>query len=320
MKWSLLALLIGYVMDLIIGDPHWLMHPVIIMGMESSILEKLFRKIFPKTVFGERTAGLLILVVMSVQAFCIPAVILWICHNISPYFRLLIESIMCWQCLATKSLKDESMKVFYALKKGDVENARYAVSMIVGRDTKSLDDAAITRAAVETVAENTSDGVVAPMLYLAIGGGPLGFLYKAVNTMDSMLGYVEPPYKNIGMFPAKADDAANFIPSRLSALFMLIAGAILKMNVKNGWKIFLRDRFNHKSPNSAQTESVMAGLLGVRLAGDAYYHGVLHKKKYIGDELRKIEYDDIPRACRLLYATSLLSLLVFAFVKCFIVI
>ena len=320
MKWSMCALLIGYLADLIIGDPHGLIHPVMIMGKEISFFEKFFRKIFPKTVFGERSAGLLILTVMSVQTFGISAFILWICHSISPYLRLFVESIMCWQCLATKSLKNESMKVFFALNAGDTAKARNAVSMIVGRDTKELDDLAITRAAVETVAENTSDGVIAPMLYLVIGGGPLGLLYKAINTMDSMLGYVEPPYKNIGMFPAKADDIANFIPSRLSAVLMLISGAILKMNIKNGWKIFLRDRYNHKSPNSAQTESVMAGLLEVRLAGDAYYHGVLHRKKYIGDDLKEIEYDDIPRACRLLYVTSVLSLLILVSAKYLIVI
>jgi|GEM_PF-36061 len=190
-----------------------------------------------------------------------------------------------------------------------VESARRAVSMIVGRDTAALDDAGVTRAAVETVAENTSDGVVAPLLYLAIGGAPRGFFYKAVNTMDSMLGYVEPPYKDIGLVPAKADDIANYLPARISALLMLAAGGLLRMDVKNGWKIFRRDRYKHASPNSAQTESVCAGLLDVRLAGDAWYHGVLHKKEYIGDALRQIEHEDIPRACRLMYGTTLLALL-----------
>ena len=317
--WSLFALFIGFLLDLIIGDPHGIVHPVILIGKEISFFEKFFRCILPKTPGGEKVAGVFLWIVIAVLALCVPASLLWICHKTNPYLRLFIESIMCWQCLATKSLKDESMKVFYELKNGDVEKARYAVSMIVGRDTKELDEAAITRATVETVAENTSDGVIAPMLYLAIGGGPLGFLYKAINTMDSMLGYVDEPYKNIGLIPAKADDVANFIPSRISALFMLLSGKLLKMNVKNGLKVFLRDRFNHKSPNSAQTESVVAGLLGLRLAGDAYYHGILHKKKYIGDELRKIEYDDIPRVCRLLYVTSFLSLIIFSAVKCFIV-
>ena len=204
------------------------------------------------------------------------------------------------------------MKVYDALKTGDIEKSRYAVSMIVGRDTENLDDKAVARAAVETVAENTSDGIVAPLLFLAIGGAPLGFFYKAVNTMDSMLGYVEIPYKNIGLVPAKMDDVMNFIPARLSALVMLAAGWLLKLDARNGWKIFKRDRFNHASPNSAQTESVCAGLLGLRLAGDAWYHGVLHKKMYIGDAMREIEYEDIPCACHLLYVTAVLSLILFS--------
>ena len=207
------------------------------------------------------------------------------------------------------------MKVHAALKTGNIEKSRYAVSMIVGRDTENLDDKAVARAAVETVAENTSDGIVAPLIFLAIGGAPLGFFYKAVNTMDSMLGYVEMPYKNIGLVPAKMDDVMNFIPSRLSALIMLLAGWLLKLNVKNGWKVFRRDRFNHASPNSAQTESICAGLLGLRLAGDAWYHGELHKKKFIGDALREIEYEDIQRACRLLYVTAVLSLILFCGLK-----
>ena len=222
---------------------------------------------------------------------------------------------MCWQILATKALKDEPMKVYTALESGDLEKSRHAVSMIVGRDTARLDDAGVTRAAVETVAENTSDGVVAPMLFLALGGAPLGFFYKAVNTMDSMLGYVEPPYKNIGLVPAQMDDAANFLPARLSALLMIAAGFLLGLDAKNGWRIFRRDRFNHASPNSAQTESVCAGLLGVRLAGDAWYHGVLHKKKYIGDASREITHRDILLACRLLYLTAFLTLLLCTLVK-----
>ena len=215
---------------------------------------------------------------------------------------------MCWQILAARSLETESMKVYDALVSGDLAASRQAVSMIVGRDTTRLDEAGVARAAVETVAENTSDGVIAPMLFLAIGGAPLGFFYKAVNTMDSMLGYVEPPYRHIGLIPAKLDDVVNFLPARLSALLMLAAGALLGMDVKRGWRIFRRDRYCHASPNSAQTESVCAGLLGLRLAGDAWYHGCLHKKPYIGDPLREITNGDIPAACRLMYMTALLSL------------
>ena len=310
--YSLLALVLGFGIDLIVGDPHSIPHPVIFIGKLISAMEKLARKIFPKTVKGENFAGGVLWFVVVAVSTAVPALLLWLCYGISVWLGLAIESVMCWQILATKSLKDESMKVYNALKTGDIEKSRYAVSMIVGRDTENLDDKAVARAAVETVAENTSDGIVAPLIFLAIGGAPLGFFYKAVNTMDSMLGYVEMPYKNIGLVPAKMDDMMNFIPARLSALIMLAAGWLMKLNVKNGWIIFKRDRFNHASPNSAQTESVCAGLLGLRLAGDAWYHGVLHKKKYIGDAMREIDYEDIPRSCRLLYVTAVLSLILFS--------
>lgn len=309
MKLSFLALVIGFCIDLLIGDPHSIPHPVVGIGKLISALEKRLRRLFPKTDRGEIAAGGVLWVLVVVICTAIPAGILYLCHRLSPWLRLTVESIMCWQILATKSLKDESMNVYKALESGDLERSRHAVSMIVGRDTARLDDAGVTRAAVETVAENTSDGVVAPMLFLALGGAPLGFFYKAVNTMDSMLGYVEMPYKNIGLVPAKMDDLANYLPSRLSALLMLAAGFLLGVDAKNGWRIFRRDRFNHASPNSAQTESVCAGLLGVRLAGDAWYHGVLHRKKYIGDDTREIAHRDILLACRLLYLTAFLTLL-----------
>ena len=313
--YSLLAVVLGFGIDLIVGDPHSIPHPVIFIGKLISVMEKLVRKIFPKTIKGENFAGGVLWLVVVAISITVPALLLWLCYGIHVWLGLAIESIMCWQILATKSLKDESMKVYAALKTGNIEKSRYAVSMIVGRDTENLDDKAVARAAVETVAENTSDGIVAPLIFLAIGGAPLGFFYKAVNTMDSMLGYVEMPYMNIGLVPAKMDDVMNFIPSRLSALIMLFAGWLLKLNVKNGWKVFRRDRFNHASPNSAQTESVCAGLLGLRLAGDAWYHGELHKKKFIGDALREIEYEDIQRACKLLYVTAALSLILFCGLK-----
>ncbi len=313
--YSLLAVVLGFGIDLIVGDPHSIPHPVIFIGKLISAMEKLVRKIFPKTIKGENFAGGALWLVVVAVSTAIPALLIWLCYGLNTWLGLALESIMCWQILATKSLKDESMKVYDALKTGDIEKSRYAVSMIVGRDTANLDDKAVARAAVETVAENTSDGIVAPLIFLCLGGAPLGFFYKAVNTMDSMLGYVEMPYKNIGLVPAKMDDVMNFIPARLSALVMLAVGWLLKLDVKNGWRIFQRDRFNHASPNSAQTESVCAGLLGLRLAGDAWYHGELHKKKYIGDALREIEYEDIPRSCRLLYVTAILSLILFGGLK-----
>ncbi len=311
----LLALVLGFCIDLLFGDPHSIPHPVVLIGRLISAMEKLVRKIFPKTVRGENVAGGVLWLLVVLIPTAVSLGILYLGYKISPWLGLALESIMCWQILATKSLKVESMKVYTALKAGDPAEYRRAVSMIVGRDTAALDDKAVARAAVETVAENTSDGIIAPMLYLAIGGAPLGFFYKAVNTMDSMLGYVEMPYKNIGLVPAKMDDFFNFLPARLSALLMLLAGWLEGLDIRRGWRIWRRDRRNHASPNSAQTESVCAGLLGLRLAGDAYYHGVLHKKPYIGDPVREIEYEDIPRACRLLYGTAMVSLVLFCGIK-----
>ena len=315
MKWSLLALLIGFVIDFFVGDPHGFPHPIILIGKLIFTLEKGLRRLFPATPRGEQWAGGVLWCVTAGLAAAVPAGILFLCHLASPWLRLAVESLMCWQILAARALEKESMLVYKALESGDMAASRKAVSMIVGRDTASLDDAAVTRAAVETVAENTSDGVVAPLLFLAIGGAPLGFFYKAVNTMDSMLGYTEPPFKNIGLIPAKADDVVNFFPARLSALLMLAAGALLGLDVKNGWRIYRRDRRRHASPNSAQTEAMCAGLLGLRLAGDAWYHGVLHRKPFIGDPVREIRHDDIPRACRLMYLTAFLALLLCALVK-----
>ena len=285
---SLYAMLIGFGMDLLLGDPRGMPHPVIWIGRLISALEPYLRAIFPRTPEGERRAGGVLWLLTAAVSTALPALVLWVCASISPWLRLAAESVMCWQILAVKSLRTESMKVYAALETGDLEASRRAVSMIVGRDTARLDRDGVTRAAVETVAENTSDGVVAPLVFLALGGAPLGFFYKAVNTMDSMLGYVEPPYRDFGFFPAKLDDVMNFVPARLSAMLMLGAGGILGMDVRRGFRIFCRDRHNHASPNSAQTESVCAGLLGLRLAGDAWYHGVRHEKPTIGEDRKSV--------------------------------
>ena len=229
-------------------------------------------------------------------------------YSINLYAGVIAEAVMTWQILATKCLRVESMRVYDALRTDGVDAGRRAVSMIVGRDTSVLDAAGVTRAAVETIAENTSDGVIAPMLYTAIGGPVLGFVYKAVNTMDSMLGYKNDKYMYFGRFAARLDDVVNFIPARISAYLMIAAAFIggRQFDGKNAYRIFKRDRFNHASPNSAQTESVCAGALRVQLAGDAVYFGKLVKKKYIGDGLREIEYEDIKCANRLMYITAFL--------------
>lgn len=252
--------------------------------------------------------GMLLAFTVIIATFAISVIIIVAAYSINLYAGVIAEAVMTWQILATKCLRVESMRVYDALRTDGVDAGRRAVSMIVGRDTSVLDAAGVTRAAVETIAENTSDGVIAPMLYTAIGGPVLGFVYKAVNTMDSMLGYKNDKYMYFGRFAARLDDVVNFIPARISAYLMIAAAFIggRQFDGKNAYRIFKRDRFNHASPNSAQTESVCAGALRVQLAGDAVYFGKLVKKKYIGDGLREIEYEDIKRANRLMYITAFL--------------
>lgn len=315
MRYSIYACIIGFILDLILGDPHWLYHPIRLIGKLISKTEKLVRGCFPKTKAGERIGGVVLAIIVMVISTGIPLGILVICYKTNVYLGLIIESIFCYQLLATKSLKVESMKVYKALKDKDIEKARYAVSMIVGRDTKSLDAVGITKAAVETVAENTSDGSIAPLIAIIIGGAPLGFLYKSINTMDSMIGYKNDKYINLGRFAAKLDDVVNYIPARFSAYMMILSAYMLGMDGNNAYRIYKRDRYKHASPNSAHTESVCAGALRVRLAGDAYYFGKLHKKEYIGDALREIEIEDIKRANRLLYMCAFLSFVLLMGIK-----
>lgn len=292
-------MIIGLILDLIIGDPMNWPHIVRLYGKLISYLEeKLYR------LKNKKTAGailvILVLVIVSVVVFGIE----WICFFVHPVLWLLADGILCWQCLALKSLKDETLKVYVKLSENDLTGARYAVSMVVGRDTENLDEAGVTKACIETIAENTSDGIGAPLIYMGIGFGFLSCIYKAVNTMDSMIGYKNDKYIEFGRVAAKLDDVANFVPSRVTAFAMVIASFICKYDGKNAWKIFKRDRFKHASPNSAQTESVMAGALDLRLAGDAWYFGKLYKKEYIGDAVKEVEAEDILKAHRLMNVTA----------------
>lgn len=312
---SLAACVTGFLLDFVFGDPVWLYHPVRVIGNFISFGERKLRGIFGKTEKGELAAGTVLWFLTAGFSFVIPFLVLWGAQRLHPALRFLIESFWCCQILAARCLVRESGKVYDRLKEKDLPGARKAVSMIVGRDTENLTEEGVTKAAVETVAENTSDGVTAPLLFLILGGAPFGFLYKAVNTMDSMLGYKNEKYLYFGRFPAKMDDVFNFIPSRVTALFMIVAAFLTGMDGKNAWKIWRRDRRKHASPNSAQTESACAGALRVRLAGDAVYFGKLHKKEYLGDPLRPIEPEDIRRAGSLMYATAFLMLLVFGAVK-----
>ena len=295
-------------------------HPIRVIGNLISVLEKGLRKLLCSRILAseqkkknkrEVLAGGILWILTVSLSFLVPAVLLFAAGKVHPAVRFLLETFWCYQIFAARCLVGESRKVYQKLKEDDLPGARKAVSMIVGRDTENLTAEGVTKAAVETVAENTSDGVTAPLLFLLIGGAPLGFLYKAVNTMDSMLGYKNEKYLYFGRIPAKMDDVFNYIPARLTAWFMIVAAFLTGMDGKNAWKIYLRDKRKHASPNSAQSESVCAGALDVQLAGDAVYFGKIYKKDYIGDAIRKIEPEDILRAGKLMYMTTILMMVVF---------
>lgn len=314
---SLAACAAGFFLDFIFGDPEWLYHPVRLIGKGISFGERQLRKLCSSNKSGRElvAAGAVLWVCIAGISFLLSLGLLILAQKIHPVLRFVLETFWCYQIIAARCLCKESVKVYDRLKADDLPGARRAVSMIVGRDTENLSAEGVTKAAVETVAENTSDGVTAPLIYMLIGGAPLGFLYKAVNTMDSMLGYKNDKYLYFGRIPAKMDDVFNYIPSRVTALFMIVAAFFCGMDGKNAWRIYRRDRRKHASPNAAQTEAVCAGALRVRLAGDAVYFGKLYKKEFIGDNLRPIEPEDIKRTGRLMYVTAVLMLIVFGAVK-----
>ena len=310
--------ILSFLLDLLLGDPMWMPHPVVLMGKCITRLEKRLRRTLPDTEQGLLWGG-------RIMAFCLPVGTLlvsggaiWLLGKIHPVLSFLLGVFWGWQALAMRDLKKESKNVYRKLTEDTLENARLAVSRIVGRDTQSLSVEGVTKAAVETVAENFSDGVVAPMLYLLVGGAPLALCSKAVNTMDSMVGYKNEKYLYFGRAAAKLDDAANYLPSRLSALLLIAASFFCRENVKNAWKIWRRDRRNHASPNSAQTEAVMAGALMVQLAGPAWYFGQYYDKPTIGDSLRPVEPGDILRANRMLYWGGFLSLILLCGIRALI--
>ncbi len=308
MKWNLLALTLGFVLDRIFGDPRKLYHPVRAVGQLISFWEKGFRRVFPRSEGGELAAGVFFGLFVVLVSTAVPGFLLWLAFKAGPWCAFVLAVFWDYQLLAAKSLKVESMKVHAALEKGDLAGGRQAVSMIVGRDTENLTEEGVAKAAVETVAENTSDGVIAPLLCLALGGPVLGFFYKSVNTLDSMVGYKNEKYLYFGRFSAKMDDVLNWIPARVSGLLMVLASPLAGLSMRQAFRIYRRDRRKHASPNSAHTEAAAAGALGVQLAGDAWYFGKLCKKPSMGEPLRPVEYEDIKRVNYLMYRTSDLAL------------
>ena len=312
--------LIGMILDWIFGDPVWLYHPVRIIGKWIAFLEKILRKLAGDQEGNEKKlliAGGILWTLVILASAAVPMGILYLAEKFSPCAAFVLECFWCYQLLAARSLGKESKKVYKKLIQDDLPGARLAVSMIVGRDTENLTVEGVTKAAVETVAENTNDGVIAPLIYMLIGGPILGFVYKAVNTMDSMLGYKNEKYLYFGRVAAKMDDVAGFIPARISALLMILASCLLGMDGKNALWIWKRDQRKHASPNAAQTEAVCAGALQVQLAGDAWYFGKKHEKDTIGDPIRDIEPKDILRSEKLMIGTEVLTFLLFGGIRLF---
>ena len=302
------AIIIGFIIDFFVGDPHAIPHPVVAIGKLISFLDRKLR--IGDSDKRDILRGVWTVLVVSAVSIAVPSLILWVMWKIHPVAYLAVNSIMCAQIVAARELVRECSAVEKAIEKGDVEGARKAVSYVVGRDTEALDKEDICRAAVETIAENGSDGVIAPLFWMFLFGAVGGFFYKAVNTMDSMLGYKNEKYLYFGRAAAKTDDFVNFIPSRISALLMIVSCPLCHLDGKNALRIFRRDRFKHKSPNAAQTESVFAGALNVRLNGPAFYGGVLHEKEYLGDDTRPIAPADIRKSGLLMYTASFMMLII----------
>lgn len=300
--------IIAFVLDYMLGDPRWLYHPVRVIGHLISGMEGILRRPAKTARSYLLGSGAVLWVLVAGITTGFVGFVLYLAGRFDPRAAFVLEAFWCYQLLAAKSLKQESMKVYQQLKADDLPAARRAVAMIVGRDTDQLSAAGVAKATVETVAENTSDGVIAPLFYMLIGGAPLAFFYKAVNTMDSMLGYKNEKYRYFGRVAAKMDDFFNYIPARISAVLMVLAAYLSGLDGAAAWRIFVRDRNNHASLNSAQTEAVCAGALRIQLAGNAYYFGTLYEKPTIGDDLRPIEPEDITRAGRLMDVTAVLML------------
>lgn len=311
---TLAAITAGFILDFLFGDPHWLPHPICLIGNLIGFLEKRLRSIFAFSNTALLLSGGLMVIIVLLLTYSVPYIILYEAEKVSIWLAFVLETIMFYQIFATKSLRDESMKVYEALKNNDLADARLKLSWIVGRDTQILTAEEVTKGAVETVAENTSDGVIAPMFFMFIGGAPLAFLYKGINTMDSMVGYKNDKYLFFGRCAAKLDDLANFIPARISGIVMILAAYFLNLDSKRAWKTFLRDRYNHLSPNSAMTESVAAGALNIQLGGGHFYFGKWVPKDTIGDNLRAVVPEDIVSVNNLLYMSAVISLLIFALI------
>ncbi|MBQ1690878.1 MAG: cobalamin biosynthesis protein CobD [Firmicutes bacterium] len=303
-----LSTLTAFILDQIFGDPRNFPHPVVIIGKLISAMERFTRKVFPKTNKSELAAGAFTWLVVATVSFAVPFIALVLLAKVNVWAAFALNIFWSYQIFASKSLKEQSMLVYRYLEAEDLPNSRKYLSWIVGRDTSELDPEEITKAVVETVAENTSDGITAPMLYMMILGAPLGMLYKAINTMDSMLGYKNDRYMYFGRIPAKIDDVANFIPARITGLLMCLTAPLIGLDGRNAYRIYKRDRLKHLSPNSGHLEAACAGAMHIMLGGDSFYFGKLVEKASLGDPDREVRITDIPGSIKMMYASSLAML------------
>ncbi|WP_350342821.1 adenosylcobinamide-phosphate synthase CbiB [Proteinivorax tanatarense] len=303
------SLWIAFVLDIFIGDPYWFYHPVRIMGKYIVVFEQTTRK-FVTSKEGLKIAGIFLTISTILLTYIISIFIVRGSAAINFYFYIFINIVLLWTAIAPKSLMMESMKVYYALKDKNINQARLYLSYIVGRDTTQLTEEEIAKGAIETVAENLSDGVIAPILYAFIGGAPLALTYKGINTLDSMVGYNNDKYKFFGWASAKTDDIANYLPARLTGVLIFLASILLKRDAKNSWRIMVRDNSSHLSPNAGFPEAAAAGALGIKLGGPCYYGNNLVKKPSMGDSLKSIEVYDIKRMNVLMYTSTFLMLII----------
>ncbi|KOA19766.1 cobalamin biosynthesis protein CbiB [Clostridium homopropionicum DSM 5847] len=299
-----LDVIAAVIIDLILGDPYWLPHPIIFIGKLIKIIENKMRATAKNNKQLKYLGGIMVLIVVLI-CFLLPAIILYFTWSVKPLFHV-VNIMLLWTTIAAKSLKEESMKVYFALEKKDIALARKFTSYIVGRETQNLDEKQLIRATVETVAENTSDGVIAPLFYGFIGGAPLAMMYKGINTMDSMVGYLNELYTYFGFFSAKTDDVFNFIPARITGFFMCMTALFMKASCYNSLKIMIRDRNNHKSPNCAYPEAAVAAILKVQLGGNNIYFGEVVEKPTIGDKTRELQREDIVSSNKIMFLTEFL--------------
>lgn len=298
----------AYFLDLIIGDPYWLPHPVRIIGKVIEYLARVLRK-NNQNQRAEKIKGIFLTVITVGLSYYIIYFLIYIAGIISPGLKFAFSSFFIFTALSTKNLGEEAFSVYRALKENNLELARERVSRIVGRDTRDLDENGIVRATVETVAENTVDGIISPLFYAVLGGAPLAMAYKAVNTLDSMVGYKNEKYLYFGWFSAKLDDLANYLPARISVLLIPVASLMLRQRGLAALRAIFRDGKKSPSPNAGIPEAGFAGALGIQLGGVNFYQGVEEYRPVLGEKLKRKSSKDILQAIRLSYTVSTLMLL-----------